>query len=124
MTDVPYSETIEFLKRRERERQSDLEKRFQEAWRDFEHIVSYIIKEHNPKRIWQWGSLLERQFFSEVSDIDIAVEGLDLPDRIFTILAKTETLTAFPVDIVEMEKIEPEFREMIKRKGKCIYGDV
>jgi len=35
-----------------------------------------IVREYKPLRIYQWGSLLEDRHFSEISDIDIAVEGI------------------------------------------------
>jgi predicted nucleotidyltransferase len=118
---VTRKETIEFLTNRERKRQRMLDERFERACKDCAKIVSYIIAEHSPKRIWQWGSLLKRKFFTEKSDIDIGVEGLPAPSEIFDILAHAEEITDFPLDIIEMEKIEPEFSELIKRKGRCIY---
>ncbi len=121
---IDHRETIDFLKRRERSRQDALDTRFRDAWRDFQQIVAYIVDTHHPQRIWQWGSLLERKHFSEISDLDIAVEGLCSADEIFQIVARAEELTDFPVDIVELEKVEPEYRELIKRKGKLIYGSI
>ena len=118
---VSRKETIEFLTNRERRRQRMLDERFERAKKDCEKIVSDIIAEYAPHRIWQWGSLLNRKFFTEKSDIDIAVEGLPTPSEIFDILAHAEEITDFPLDIIELEKIEPEFSELIKRKGKCIY---
>ena len=118
---VTRKETIAFLKDRERKRQRMLDERFERAWEDCEKIVAYIAAEHTPKRIWQWGSLLNRKFFTEKSDIDIGIEGLSSPEKIFSILARTEELTDLPLDIIELEKVEPEFSDMIKRKGKCVY---
>lgn len=118
---VSRKETVEFLKNRERRREHMLDERFERAREDCAKIVSYIIAEHSPKRIWQWGSLLNRKFFTEKSDIDIAVEGLPTPSEIFDILAHAEEITDFPLDIIELEKIEPEFSELIQRKGRCIY---
>jgi len=43
---------------------------------------------------------------------------------LFEIVARAEELTDFPLDIVEMEKIAPEFRDLIKRKGRLVYGSV
>jgi predicted nucleotidyltransferase len=117
-----HSRTIDYLKKREQEKQGALDELFRKAWRDFEKIVEYIIAEHKPLRIWQWGSLLERKYFSENSDLDIAVEGLKSAKEIFQILAWAEDITEFTVDVVELEKVEPEYRDLIKRKGKLIYG--
>ena len=117
-----HSKTVDFLRRRERARQERLDARFNDAWREFDRIVSYIVTEHRPKRIWQWGSLLERKKFSDISDLDIALEGLESTAELFQIVARAEELTDFPLDIIEMEKIAPEYRELIKRKGRLVYG--
>lgn len=120
MTD--HSKTVDFLKRREWARQERMDARFQEAWRDFESIVSYIVAEHSPKRVWQWGSLLDRKRFSDNSDLVIAIEGLESATELFQIVARAEELTDFPIDIVEMEKIAPEYRALIMRKGRLVRG--
>jgi len=117
-----HSKTLDFLSRRERVRQERLDARFRAAWSDFDRIVSYIVAEHRPKGIWQWGSLLDRRKFSDISDLDIAIEGLGSASELFQIVARAEELTDFPLDIVELEKIAPEFRELIKRKGRLVYG--
>lgn len=76
-----------------------------------------------PVRIWQWGSLLDRSRFSEVSDIDIAVEGLGLADRFFAVVEKAEGLTDPPLDIAELERLEPEFAHLITTRGRTVHGD-
>ena len=81
-----------------------------------------IIEQYNPKRVWQWGSVIHRSRFSSRSDIDIAIEGLADAHAIFEIYEKAEKLTDFTLDIVEMEKIEPEFAELIRKRGVLVYG--
>ncbi|MFW5643112.1 MAG: hypothetical protein ACOCYQ_03710 [Alkalispirochaeta sp.] len=39
----------------------------------------------------------------------------------FTLLADAEKMTDFPLDIVQLERIEPEFRELLLQKGRIIY---
>lgn len=115
-------ETIRFLVLREKKRRKALDRTLEKARSDFDSIVSFIIEEFHPSSIWQWGSLLNRDHFSEASDVDIAVEGLSSTEDVFRILEKAEQLTDFPVDVVELEKIEPSFRELIMKKGICVYG--
>ena len=117
-----HSEILSFLRRHERARQDKLDVRFCKARRDFERIVQFIISDHQPKRIWQWGSLLDRRKFTEISDLDIAIEGLASAQEIFEITAQAEEMTALPLDIVEMEKIAPEYRALIQRKGRLVHG--
>jgi len=39
---------------------------------NFAQIVKIIIEKYHPKRIYQWGSLIDGSHFTERSDIDIA----------------------------------------------------
>ena len=80
-----------------------------------------IVERYAPKAIYQWGSLLCRREFSEISDIDIGVEGIGSPDKLFALLGDAEALTDFPVHVVELERIEPEFRQLIVSQGRRVY---
>lgn len=107
-------------RREEIKRQARL-KRFDAATSDFVIIVQMIINRYSPKKIVQWGSLLHPEQFDENSDIDIAVEGILDAARYFALLGDAMEMTKFPLDIVQLEKIEPEFAELILLKGKIIY---
>ncbi|MFP4067928.1 MAG: nucleotidyltransferase family protein [Spirochaetaceae bacterium] len=84
-------------------------------------IVEMIVREFNPERVVQWGSVLHPEHFREYSDIDIAVEGITDPGSFFELLAAAEEMARFPVDIVQLEHIEPEYRELILQKGTVVY---
>lgn len=114
--------TVAFLRRREAARQRELDARFASAWADFERIAAMIVREFDPLRIWQWGSLLHRRHFSTRSDIDIAVEGLGRAERLFQLYARAEELTAFPLHVVELERIEAEYARLIRSTGRLIHG--
>jgi len=43
-----------------------------------------------------------------MSDIDIAVAGLATVEDFFALLADAMAMTTFPLDIVELERVEPE----------------
>ena len=77
-----------------------------------------IIEHHSPVRIYQWGSVIEPAHFAEYSDIDIAVEGLRGAEEYFALIGQAEKLTRFPLDIVELEHIEPEFARLIRSQGR------
>ena len=80
-----------------------------------------IINRYQPLKIVQWGSLLDFQTFDENSDIDIAVEGIINAEKYFALLGDAMLLTRFPLDIVQLERIELEFAELILSKCKIIY---
>jgi len=104
-----------------KKQQEELDKKFQQASQDFNAICEMIIRDFQPESIYQWGSLLERNKFSAISDIDIAVSGIKDARKYFQLLKKAEELTDFPVDIIQLEKIHPLHKEMILKKGIEIY---
>ena len=111
----------QFLQQKwQREKVGNLQ-RWQQAKRDFEAIVAMIIQRYNPCRIYQWGSVLNHDDFCQISDIDIAVEGIDSAEQFFAMYGDAMDMTNFALDLVEIDKIEPEFAEIIKLKGKLIY---
>jgi predicted nucleotidyltransferase len=92
-----------------------------EAQRDAQAIVEMIIRRFEPRRLVQWGSVLQGDQFREYSDIDIAIEGITDPETFFEILDAAESMTRFPVDIVQLEHVEPAYRDLIMEKGRVVY---
>jgi predicted nucleotidyltransferase len=84
-------------------------------------IVEMIVIKYAPHRIYQWGSLLRSGAFKPYSDIDIAVEGILDAERFFALLEDVQKMTVFPVDLVQLEKIAPEYADDIRRNGKVLY---
>lgn len=109
------------LEQRHARRADALAARLAKAQADFAAITGMIVTKYRPRRIWQWGSLLNTRHFSEMSDIDIGIEGLQDASTIFAILEDAETMTEFPLDIVELDRMEPAFADIIRMKGRAIY---
>ena len=118
---VDLEKVRDFLNQKRENRSSRLKARWEEAQRDFERIVEHIRLCYNPQRIYQWGSLLDFSRFSEISDIDIALEGIDGPKEYFAILGDAMKLTDFPLDIVEMEKLDQDTAAGIRERGRVVY---
>jgi len=110
-----------FLEEKERKKKEMLDVLYDRAIRDFDAIKEMIIDRYHPRRIYQWGSLLDRSMFRDYSDIDIAVEGVDEPARFFKMYGEAEKLTDFPLDLLDINLIEPEFSDIIKQKGVQVY---
>ena len=106
--------------RYERERSHSL-KRFNQAVSDAEAIIQCIKTEYVPQKIYQWGSLLHPERFNNYSDIDIAIEGITDAETYFRLLADAMKLTRIALDLVQIEKIEPEFAALIRQSGKVVY---
>lgn len=118
---VDVQRTLAFLCEREERRRAALQRRYARACRDAKRIVRAWAREGVPRRVWQWGSLLHPSRFSEVSDIDLAVEGVADPKEFHRLCAIAEKLTTFPLDIVQLERIQPEFAALIRERGKVVY---
>ncbi len=110
-----------FLRDKERRRRAAVDARFERAGRDARAIVAQIAAEVNPQRIYQWGSLLDRTRFSEISDIDIAVEGLRGPAEFFRTLGIAMEGTSLPVDVVEIERVPADTAERIRTRGVLVH---
>ena len=102
-------------------REHELDERFVRAHADFATIVDRILSRYSPRRLYQWGSLLDRKKFSEISDIDIAVEGLAGTEEFFALLGEVMTLSELPLDIVELEKVGTENARYIRETGRLVY---
>ena len=110
-----------FLADKESRRRARIDARFAQATRDARAIVAAIAEQVNPRRIYQWGSLLDRARFSEISDIDIAVEGLRGPAEFFRTLGIAMDGTSMPVDVVELEKVPEDVADRIRRRGALVH---
>lgn len=111
----------ENLRKRFEKRNQERLRLHEKASQDCAAIIEMIIGKYNPRRIYQWGSLLNPVQFNENSDIDIAVEGVIPVEDFFGLLGDAMRMTGFSLDIIQIEKIEPEFAEKIRRHGKVVY---
>lgn len=94
---------------------------WEKASADAQRILELIRNNYQPTRIWQWGSVLTGEGFQKGSDIDIAVEGIHDPAIFFQLLGDAMEQTTFPLDIVQLDHIAPEFSEIIRQKGVLVY---
>lgn len=115
------SEVRAFLRVKRQRRQTALADRLERARADAERIRERIVREVGPARIYQWGSLLTGEHFSEISDIDFALEGLAGPAEYSRALGIAMEETTFPVDIIELDKLSRETRERIVHRGRIVY---
>ena len=99
----------------------ELAARLLAARRDCDEIVQAVAREYKPTRIYQWGSLVDERHFSEMSDIDIALEGITDPATLSALRGAAEKLTRFPLDIVAIEHVHPAYADHIRRRGRVVY---
>jgi hypothetical protein len=58
--DIDLNAVRAFLATKEERRRVALDLRFERARTDFDAIVERIVARHSPRRVYQWGSLLDR----------------------------------------------------------------
>jgi len=109
------------LARRNGLRREQLLAKASQAQADFCLIREMLIRDYQPRRIYQWGSLLRPERFQEISDIDSAVEGWTDPMMGLHALDDACRLTQFPVDLVELERIHPAHADTIRKEGRMVY---
>jgi predicted nucleotidyltransferase len=109
------------LRERESRRRQQRRELHRQAAGDADAIIRFIRDKYNPRRIYQWGSVLHPERFDENSDIDIAVEGLRSAEEFFALYGDVMNMTEFSLDLVELEKVEPVHRDSIRKRGKIAY---
>lgn len=116
-----YTKAKQFYLDKQRSLQDERHLLWQKAKLDSERIVTMIIQDYAPKQIIQWGSVLAPEHFSSVSDIDLAVLGIE-PLVFLRLFADAEAMTNFSLDLIRWEDIHPAFQQILLLKGKVIYA--
>ncbi len=114
-------EARENLRKRRESAGQERERLFLKAEADCAAIIAMIRRQFNPKRIYQWGSLLHKEMFADYSDIDIALEGMGSMEDVMELERVAESMTEFPLDIVEIEKINAAHAGSIRSQGRLVY---
>ena len=118
------AETIRaFVRRRRDSRRKFLAKRLETARRDRDAIITEIARLYHPRGIYTWGSLVDDRHFSEMSDIDIALEGITDPASLSAIRGTAERMTTISVDIVALEHVHAAYADFIRRHGRLLHAD-
>jgi predicted nucleotidyltransferase len=93
---------------RRNERRADLAERLDAMRQSAEAMIAHIRDVYQPVRIYQWGSLLNEHHFSELSDIDIAVEGVIDLHMWLRLEKELLDMAPYPLDLVRWENLWPE----------------
>ncbi|GAB6059705.1 nucleotidyltransferase family protein [Desulfonatronum parangueonense] len=118
---VDPAEAARTMRRRARMIESRRRSLEEQARSDVQRIVQMMIEDFSPRRIYQWGSLTRQGVFQVFSDIDLAVEGVTDPEHFFRMLGKCMEMTEFPLDLVQLERINPLHAEEIRANGLLLW---
>ncbi len=91
--------------------------RRQRAWRVARQAAKVLREQFGAQRVVIFGSLAQRGWFTQWSDIDLAAWGV--PDeRFYQAVATITALSpAFKVDLIDPETCRPRLRQAIEREG-------
>ncbi len=97
---------------------------FKDTGRNLVEIIVNLVKDYvRPKRILLFGSRACGKG-KKYSDFDIAVEGAEMDIRKERSLkdALDDKLGIFTFDLINLDKVDDEFRKIVLRNGRIIYG--
>jgi predicted nucleotidyltransferase len=96
---------------------------FQKLPKSIQNYLQYTVDQLKPEQLILFGSRA-RGDHRENSDFDIAVLGVDASAKWtevnVSLLEKNFSL--YPVDLVQLEKLGPDYQRNIQKEGKVIYG--
>ena len=112
------------LAERRRVRQEEAQERLARAQSAAARLVDFIATTWRPRAIYLWGSLVHTDRFSNISDIDIAIDGFPAGEaELSQIRDLADSLTDIPVDLVVLERLDPGRVELIKRFGRRVWPE-
>ncbi len=98
-----------------------LRRLWERAREEADEAVRIVVEHYRPKRVIQWGSVLRPEAFTEISDIDIAVEGIDDMESWSRMERDLLAVVSFPLDLVRFDRIHPEHQRQILSRGVVVY---
>ncbi len=105
--------------RRWQEKQQANQKRQQEARQVAQQAARLLKEQFGAAQVTLFGSVAHQRWFSERSDIDLAVWGM-AAESYFTAVASLQDISTFKIDLVMLEDCLPGLREAIAREGQVI----
>ncbi|UCH98277.1 MAG: hypothetical protein JSV88_15930 [Candidatus Aminicenantes bacterium] len=109
---------LESLRKRLDREKEERFKLFKKLRKNLPHIIN-IITEFNVEKVVLFGSIIDKEKFTEHSDIDIGLIGLNKGD-FFKLYSRLTDRITWPIDLVDLDD-DPKFKAMILEKGEIIY---
>lgn len=105
------------LRARTDERRQRRECRRRRAWDLAREAAALLRDQYGAHDVWVFGSLLDSEHFTEHSDIDMAVGGLDQMVHLEALGRLLGLSPEFEFDLVDLEHCPPTLREAVDRTG-------
>ena len=110
---------LDYWRNQQKQQQAHNQYLAQQARKNLETIIQYLIQAFPIKKIILFGSLVKNKF-TEASDIDLAVEGIP-PAVYFQALAQVNALSDRWIDLKPLEDLEPHFLQRVMQTGEVLY---
>lgn len=115
-----YAPFIAAWKKRFSDQRKQREALRKEAYQEAKRCAEILRQEYGAKRVFLFGSVLDEDRFSERSDIDLAVEGLE-GSSFFGAVGKLLQESKFNIGMVPWEDCQESFKRKILTRGELLY---
>lgn len=105
----------------DRQRSRERAERYARARAELDRALELIRAHPEVRRVRVWGSLLRPDRFTELSDIDICVEGVTSHEVWSMIERELLDAVSLPLDLVRWETLMEQHRESIRARGEVVY---
>jgi len=104
-------------RRRWQDEARELDKRYAKARRVARMAADLLREGFGATRVILFGSLAHGLWYSEISDIDLACEGLASETYLLAVARLQDISDEFKFDLVPLESCRPDLREAILKEG-------
>jgi predicted nucleotidyltransferase len=120
ISDLPPEEEfaayLPHVRRRWLARQEAGERRRGQAWKAAREVATLLRGRFDAQRVVAFGSLVGPDFFSERSDVDLAVSGIP-PKVFFKAWAAAADACPFQLDLVDLADCSAALQRLIEEEG-------
>jgi len=109
-----YSVYISAWQKRLASEEEERRKIKKKAYQVARHGTRLLKSKFGAKKVYLFGSFLTDDFFWELSDVDLLVEGLN-PRKYFQAVAKLQNISSFKIDLIMKEDCPKDWLENIGR---------
>ena len=109
------------MRQQDAEQAAERSARYAVAQEDLGRVLEILRHYPAVKRVRTWGSMLRPDRFTELSDVDVGVEGVDSPQVWSQIERELLDEVRLPLDLVRWESLMEPHRKSIEARGKVVY---
>lgn len=111
------SEELQEYHLSKRHKAEHVAERWDRAWKMANTAVGLLRKEYGATRVMVFGSLVDREWFTPWSDIDLIAWGIPASEFYRAVAVITGLSQEFKVDLVDPETCRPALLRWIEREG-------